>query len=65
MKYRNYKKNDKYLFRNDLLNELLSKNIQTRNLDSFKVTGQYVFDRHAPLKEKNVRCNYAVFVNKN
>ena len=28
-------------------------------------TAQYIFDRHAPLEEKHVRCNQAIFVNKN
>ena len=48
----------------DILNELLSKNVQTKHLDSFKSTAQYIFDRHAPLKEKPVRCNQLAFVNK-
>ena len=58
--YRNYKK---FYNKNDLLNELLSKNVQ--HLDSFKATAQYIFDRHAPLREKHIRCNQAAFVNKN
>ena len=53
------------MLRNDLLNELLSKNVQTKDLDSFKATVQYIFDRHTPLKEKHVRCNQAAFLNKN
>ena len=53
------------MFRNDLLNELPSKNVQTKHLDSFKTTAQYIFDRNAPLKEKYVRCNKATFLNKN
>ena len=36
IKYRNHKRIDNSLFRNDLLNELLSKNVQTKHLDSFK-----------------------------
>ena len=32
IKYRNYKKFDNNLFRKDLLNELLSKNVQTKHL---------------------------------
>ena len=60
IKYRNYKK---FYNKNDLLNELLSKNVQ--HLDSFKATAQYIFDRHAPLREKHIRCNQAAFVNKN
>ena len=54
-KYRNYKQFNNSLFRNDLLNELLSKKVQTKHLDSFKSTAQHIFDRHAPLKEKHVR----------
>ena len=64
IKYRNHKKFNNNLFRNDLLNELLSKNVQTKHPDSFKPTTQYIFDRHAPLKEKHVRCNHATFANK-
>ena len=55
IKYRNYKKIDNKQFRNDLLKELLSKNVQIKHLDSFESTAQYVFDRHAPLKEKDVQ----------
>ena len=55
IKYRNHKKIDNNLFRNDLLNEWLSKNVQTK----------HICDRHAPLKEKHVRCNQATLVNKN
>ena len=65
IKYRNYKNFDNSLFRNDLLNELLSKNVQTKHLDSFKATTHYIFDRHAPLKEEHVRCNQATLVNTN
>ena len=65
IKYRSYKKFDNNLFRNDLLNELLSKIVQTKHLDSFNAIAQYIFDRHALLKEKHVRCNQAAFVNKN
>ena len=55
IKFINYKKVYNNLFRNDLLNELLSKNVQTKHLDSLKATAQYIFDRHAPVKEKYVR----------
>ena len=63
-KKKSYKKFDNNLFRNYLLNELLSQNVQTKGFDSFKATAQYIFDRHAPLKEKHVRCNQAAFLNK-
>ena len=49
IKNKNCKKIDNNMFRNDLLNELLSKNARTKHLDSFKATTQYIFDRHAPL----------------
>ena len=65
IKYRNYKKVDNNLFRNNLLNKLLSKNVQTKHLGSFKATAHYIFDTYVPLKEKHVRCNQATFVNKN
>ena len=65
IKYRNSEKFDSNLFRHDLLNELLSKNVQTEHLDSFKATAQYILDRHAPEKEEHVRCNQSAFVNKN
>ena len=42
IKYRNYKIFDSNLFRNDLLNELLSKNVQIKHLSLFKVTAQYI-----------------------
>ena len=53
IKYRNYKKTDNNLVRNDLLNQLLLKNVQTKHLDSFKATGQYIFYRNDML-EKNM-----------
>ena len=65
IKYRNYKKFDNNLSRDDLLNELLSKNLQPKHIDSFKAIAQYIFDRHVPLKEKHVECNQATFINKN
>ena len=65
IKYKNFKKFNYNLFRNDLLKELLSKNVQTKHLNSFKATAQNIFDKHAPLKEKHVRCNQATFVYQN
>ena len=65
IRYSSYKKFDNNLPRNDLLNELLSKNVQTKVLDLFEATAQYIFDGPAPLKEKHVRCNPAAFSNKN
>ena len=42
---------------------LLSKTLQTKHLDSFKATAQYIADRHAPLMY--VTCNQVTIVNKN
>ena len=53
------------MFRNDLPSELISKNVENKDLDSFKATVQCIFNRHAPLREKYVRCNQAAFLNKN
>ena len=44
---------------------MVSKNVQTKHLDSFKASAQYIFDKHAPLKENHARCNQAAFLNKN
>lgn len=53
-KFRNYKKFDISLSRNDLLNKVLSKNVQTSHLDSFKADAQYIFDRYASFKVENM-----------
>ena len=63
-KHRNYKIFENSLIKNDLLNELLPKDVQTKHLDSFRANAQYIFGRHALLKEKHVRSNQAAFVNK-
>ena len=42
------------MFRNYLLNDLLSKNVQTKDLGSFKATAQHIFGRYTSLKEKHV-----------
>ena len=49
------------MFKNDLLNDMLSKNVETKHLGSFNATAQYLFERYAPLKEKHVRCNHVAF----
>ena len=65
IRYRSYKKSDNNLFRNDLPSELISKNVENKDLDSFKATVQCIFNRNAPLREKHVRYNQAAFLNKN
>ena len=41
------------------------KNVQTKHIDSFKDTAQYIFDidRYALLKEKHIRFNQVAFIN--
>ena len=46
------------------MNQLLSKNVQTRYTVLLKAIARYIFDRIAQLKEKHVRCNQAAFANK-
>ena len=58
------KKKNSNLFRNDLLNKLLLKNVQSKHFDTFNTTTQQIFDRNAPLKAKNVRYYQDTFVNK-
>ena len=41
---------------------MLPENVQIKDLDSFKVTSLYTFDRHAPIKEKHVRCNQGIII---
>ena len=56
IKYRSYKKFENNLFENELLNELLSKSVQTKHLiHSRLLAARYVIDRHVQLKEKHVR----------
>ena len=40
---------------------MLSKNVETKHLDSFNAAAHYLFDRYALLKEKHVRCNHVAF----
>ena len=41
------------------------KNVQTKHIDSFKDTAQYIFDidRYALLNEKHIRFNQVAFIN--
>ena len=44
--------------------QIAIQNVQTKRLDSFKSTVQYISERHARLKGKHISCNQAAFVNK-
>ena len=46
------------------MNQLLSKNVQTRYTVLLKAIARYIFDKIAQLKEKHVRCNQAAFAKK-
>ena len=62
--YRNYKKFDGVLFRQDLLRQLNLLDIDTMTYDQFKVIFMATLDWHAPVKKKAVRGNSAPFMNK-
>ena len=51
-------------FRRDLLRELSFQNVQPNEFDKFKFIASKLLNSHAPLKKKYIRCNQAVFMNK-
>ena len=48
----------------DLLEELSFSNLQKGDFDKFKFIVSNLLESHAPLKEKDIRCNQAPFMNK-
>ena len=64
VKYRNYKDFCNNDFKNDLVNNLLGKNIQENDFGNFKKSVLDVLQKHAPLKTKYVRRNQGNFVDK-
>ena len=63
VKYRDYRKFNSELFRHDLLYNLSIINDNTC-YDKFENTFKETLDKHAAIKEKNVRANNAPFMNK-
>ena len=50
--------------RRDLLRELSFQNVQPNEFDKFKFIASKLLNSHPPLKDKYIRCNKAVFMNK-
>ena len=64
IQYRDYKNLTNELFRRDLLRELSFQNVQPNEFDKHKFIASKLLNSHAPLREKYIRCNQAVFMNK-
>ena len=64
VQYRDYKNFINENFRRDLLRELSFQNVQPNEFDKFKFIASKLLNSHAPLKEKYIRCNQTVFINK-
>ena len=64
IKYRDYKKFNKSLFRIELEENLNSIAINNTKYELFESTFITVLDKHAPMKQKYVRANNASFMNK-
>ena len=64
IKYRNYKKFCNDTFRENLLEELSSQDLQASQLEKFREIVLKVFDKHAPWKKKYIRKNQGPFMNK-
>ena len=60
--YRNYKKYNEIVFRNDLREELGKVEPSDLNYSSFETTFDRVLDKHAPIKKKYVRANDKPFM---
>ena len=64
IKYRDYKYFDNNNFRDELIRELSSNNIQSDDLARFTNVSKMILEKKAPLKERYVRYNQAKFMNK-
>ena len=64
IQYRDYKKFTNEHFRRDLLRELSFQNVQPNEFDKFKFIDSKLLNSHAPLKDKYIRCDQEVFMNK-
>ena len=64
IKYRDYKHFDNNDFRDELIRELSSNNIQSDDLTRFTNISKMILEKKAPLKERYVRYNQAKFMNK-
>ena len=64
MQYRDYKNFTNKHFRRDLLRELSFQNVQPNEFDEFRFITSRLLNSHATLKEKYIRYNQAVLMNK-
>ena len=64
IKYRDYKHFDNNEFRDELIRELSSNNMQSDDLVRFTNISKMILEKKAPLKERYVRYNQAKFMNK-
>ena len=64
IKYRDYKHFDNNDFRDELIRELSSNNIQSDDLTRFTNISKMILEKKAPSKERYVRYNQAKFMNK-
>ena len=64
IKYRDYKYFDNNDFRDELIRELSSNNIQSDDLTRFTNISKMILEKKASLKERYVRYNQAKFMNK-
>ena len=64
IEYRDYKNFTNEHFRRHLLWELSFQNIQSNEFHKFKFIASKLLNSHTPLKEKYIRCDQTVFMNK-
>ena len=65
IKYRDYKYFDNNEFRDELIRELSSNNMQSDGLARFTNISKMILEKKVPSKERYVRYNQAKFMNKN
>ena len=66
IKYRDYKRFDKYIFQAELNEMLINETYDNNNINynSFESIFMILLNKHAPIREKYVRANNAPFMNK-
>ena len=62
--YRDFNHFDNASFRADLLKELFIQNVHPRKFEKFKCISSKILKTYASIKEKHVRCNQSLFMNK-
>ena len=64
IQYRDFNHFDNASFRTDLLQELSIQNVPPGEFEQFKYISSKLLKTHAPIKEKHVRRNQFLFMNK-